>query len=126
MLSEEDICKLQEEDISRVSSVLSISTISSAILLRHYNWSFSNLSLFFFFPDLLSVQTDIYILKITTSFKLYHFMGIFLGVLAEFMMNGLLTKKKSDMRLACWTNLLFISHLMLKPKYVFFFFLISF
>ncbi|CAN7122619.1 unnamed protein product [Brassica rapa subsp. narinosa] len=41
VLSEEDICKLQEEDISRVSSVLSISTISSAILLRHYNWCVS-------------------------------------------------------------------------------------
>lgn len=36
-------------------------------------------------------------------------------------MNGLLTKKKSDRLLACWTNLLFIFHLMLNLKYVSFF-----
>jgi len=38
VLSEADICKLQEDDISRISTVLSISRNSSAILLRHYNW----------------------------------------------------------------------------------------
>ncbi|XP_010470422.1 PREDICTED: probable E3 ubiquitin-protein ligase ARI8 isoform X1 [Camelina sativa] len=41
VLSEADICKLQEDDISRISTVLSISRNSSAILLRHYNWCVS-------------------------------------------------------------------------------------
>ncbi|KAF6162276.1 hypothetical protein GIB67_008405 [Kingdonia uniflora] len=41
VLSEEDIRRHQDEDIARVSNVLSISKGSSSILLRHYNWSVS-------------------------------------------------------------------------------------
>ncbi|KAL8170841.1 hypothetical protein V2J09_022645 [Rumex salicifolius] len=41
VLSEADIRECQEEDITRISSVLSISRVEAAILLRHYNWSVS-------------------------------------------------------------------------------------
>ncbi|KAL5767130.1 hypothetical protein ACOSQ2_013913 [Xanthoceras sorbifolium] len=41
ILSEADISQPQEEDIMRVSSVLSISKVSATILLRFYNWSVS-------------------------------------------------------------------------------------
>ncbi|KAL5836652.1 hypothetical protein ACOSQ3_013821 [Xanthoceras sorbifolium] len=41
ILSEADIHQRQEEDIMRVSSVLSISKVSTTILLRFYNWSVS-------------------------------------------------------------------------------------
>ncbi|PIA53358.1 hypothetical protein AQUCO_00900141v1 [Aquilegia coerulea] len=43
VLGEDDIRRRQEEDILEVSSVLSISTFQASILLRHYNWSISNL-----------------------------------------------------------------------------------
>ncbi|KAL5998098.1 hypothetical protein ACLOJK_009033 [Asimina triloba] len=39
ILSEQDIQKRQEEDITRISTVLSIPRVSASILLRHYNWS---------------------------------------------------------------------------------------
>ncbi|KAJ0972327.1 hypothetical protein J5N97_020286 [Dioscorea zingiberensis] len=39
ILNEADIQQRQEEDITRVSAVLSISRVASCILLRHYNWS---------------------------------------------------------------------------------------
>ncbi|CAN6447413.1 unnamed protein product [Victoria cruziana] len=39
ILSEEDICLRQEDDISRISTVLSIPRVSASILLRYYNWS---------------------------------------------------------------------------------------
>ncbi|KAJ8615827.1 hypothetical protein MRB53_035199 [Persea americana] len=41
ILSEDDILQLQEEDITKISTVLSISRIQASILLRHYNWSVS-------------------------------------------------------------------------------------
>ncbi|CAN6485482.1 unnamed protein product [Victoria cruziana] len=39
ILNEADIRLRQEDDITRISTVLSISRDSSSILLRHYNWS---------------------------------------------------------------------------------------
>lgn len=41
ILSAVDIQRRQEEDISQVSAVLSISRVASCILLHHYNWSIS-------------------------------------------------------------------------------------
>ncbi|EOY09682.1 IBR domain-containing protein isoform 1 [Theobroma cacao] len=41
VLSEVDICQRQEDDIMRVSTVLSISKVEAGILLRYYNWSVS-------------------------------------------------------------------------------------
>ncbi|XP_057962909.1 probable E3 ubiquitin-protein ligase ARI8 isoform X2 [Malania oleifera] len=41
ILSEADICKRQEDDIAKISTVLSIPGVSARILLRHYNWSVS-------------------------------------------------------------------------------------
>ncbi|XP_020082413.1 probable E3 ubiquitin-protein ligase ARI7 isoform X2 [Ananas comosus] len=41
ILSEADTRQRQEEDISRVSTVLSISRSTACVLLRHYNWSVS-------------------------------------------------------------------------------------
>ncbi|KAK3229120.1 hypothetical protein Dsin_001001 [Dipteronia sinensis] len=41
ILSEADIRQRQEEDIIRISSVLSISKVSATVLLRFYNWSVS-------------------------------------------------------------------------------------
>nr|DAD43494.1 TPA_asm: hypothetical protein HUJ06_001724 [Nelumbo nucifera] len=41
ILSEADIRQRQEEDISMISTVLSIPRVSASILLRHYNWSVS-------------------------------------------------------------------------------------
>ncbi|KAF7823973.1 putative E3 ubiquitin-protein ligase ARI7 [Senna tora] len=42
ILTEPDIRQRQEDDITRVSTVLSISRVAASILLRHYNWSVSN------------------------------------------------------------------------------------
>ncbi|KAG6477854.1 hypothetical protein ZIOFF_061286 [Zingiber officinale] len=44
ILSEADIRLRQEEDISRVSTVLSISRSAACILLRHYQWSVSRVN----------------------------------------------------------------------------------
>ncbi|XVF65470.1 hypothetical protein PTKIN_Ptkin09bG0252100 [Pterospermum kingtungense] len=41
VLKEADIKQRQEDDISKVSTVLSISRVNAIILLRHYNWSVS-------------------------------------------------------------------------------------
>ncbi|XWS35252.1 hypothetical protein CRYUN_Cryun21dG0110000 [Craigia yunnanensis] len=41
VLKEADIKQRQEDDISKVSTVLSISRVYETILLRHYNWSVS-------------------------------------------------------------------------------------
>lgn len=41
ILSEADIRQRQEDDITRISTVLSISRVSAGILLRYYNWSVS-------------------------------------------------------------------------------------
>ncbi|CAJ1933307.1 unnamed protein product [Sphenostylis stenocarpa] len=41
ILKESDIQQRQEEDITRVATVLSISRVLASILLRHYNWSVS-------------------------------------------------------------------------------------
>ncbi|KAH7572777.1 hypothetical protein ACOSP7_006108 [Xanthoceras sorbifolium] len=41
VLKEDDICQRQEDDITRVSTVLSISRVDASILLRHYNWCVS-------------------------------------------------------------------------------------
>ncbi|CAM8925484.1 unnamed protein product [Rhodiola kirilowii] len=41
VLSEADIKDKQEDDIMRVSAVLSIPSVAASILLRHYNWSVS-------------------------------------------------------------------------------------
>lgn len=38
ILKEEDIQQRQEEDVTRISTVLSISREAACILLRHYNW----------------------------------------------------------------------------------------
>jgi ariadne-1 len=38
VLSEEDISGRQEEDISKVSSVLSIKREEACVLLHHYKW----------------------------------------------------------------------------------------
>lgn len=43
VLSEADVRKLQEEDVTRLSNVLSISKDHSWILLCHYNWNVSKL-----------------------------------------------------------------------------------
>lgn len=43
ILKEFDIQQRQEDDITRVSTVLSISHVASSILLRHFNWSISKL-----------------------------------------------------------------------------------
>ncbi|KAI3473035.1 hypothetical protein Pfo_029464 [Paulownia fortunei] len=42
ILKEEDIRQRQEEDINRISTVLSISKEAACILLRRYNWSVNN------------------------------------------------------------------------------------
>ncbi|KAK4483388.1 hypothetical protein RD792_010574 [Penstemon davidsonii] len=42
VLNEEDIRQRQEEDITKISTVLSISKESACILLRRYNWSVNN------------------------------------------------------------------------------------
>ncbi|XP_023548739.1 probable E3 ubiquitin-protein ligase ARI8 [Cucurbita pepo subsp. pepo] len=39
ILNESDIRQRQEDDITRISSVLSISRVASIVLLRHFNWS---------------------------------------------------------------------------------------
>ncbi|XP_023004376.1 probable E3 ubiquitin-protein ligase ARI8 isoform X1 [Cucurbita maxima] len=39
ILNEFDIRQRQEDDITRISSVLSISRVASIVLLRHFNWS---------------------------------------------------------------------------------------
>ncbi|XP_061367272.1 probable E3 ubiquitin-protein ligase ARI7 isoform X1 [Gastrolobium bilobum] len=41
ILRESDIRQRQEDDITRVATVLSIPRVSASILLRHYNWSVS-------------------------------------------------------------------------------------
>ncbi|MCL7036454.1 hypothetical protein MKW94_010207, partial [Papaver nudicaule] len=41
ILNEDDIRQRQEEDITRISTVLSIPRVSASILLRHYNWDVS-------------------------------------------------------------------------------------
>ncbi|RYR42572.1 hypothetical protein Ahy_A08g039031 isoform C [Arachis hypogaea] len=41
ILKESDIQQRQEDDITRVATVLSISRVAASILLRHYNWSVS-------------------------------------------------------------------------------------
>ncbi|KAD3337094.1 hypothetical protein R6Q59_027927 [Mikania micrantha] len=42
ILKEDDISQLQEEDITRICSVLSVSRDSACMLLRRYNWNVSN------------------------------------------------------------------------------------
>lgn len=42
VLKEADIGKRQEDDVTAVSTVLSIPKVAASILLRHYNWSVSN------------------------------------------------------------------------------------
>lgn len=44
ILNEADIHQRQEDDIMKISSVLSISNVAAAILLRHYNWSVSKVN----------------------------------------------------------------------------------
>ncbi|KAF7833742.1 putative E3 ubiquitin-protein ligase ARI8 [Senna tora] len=39
VLSESDIRQRQEDDITKISTVLSISKVAASILLRHYNWN---------------------------------------------------------------------------------------
>ncbi|CAL1370448.1 unnamed protein product [Linum trigynum] len=41
ILSEADIRRRQDDDVARISTVLSISKVAGSILLRHYNWSVS-------------------------------------------------------------------------------------
>ncbi|KAH9619954.1 hypothetical protein KSS87_002158, partial [Heliosperma pusillum] len=41
ILSEADIYERQQDDIMKISTVLSISKVEASILLRHYNWSVS-------------------------------------------------------------------------------------
>ncbi|KAM7484544.1 hypothetical protein LguiA_000553 [Lonicera macranthoides] len=42
ILEEQDIRKRQEDDIARISAVLSVSRVASCMLLRRYNWSVSD------------------------------------------------------------------------------------
>ncbi|KAM7487017.1 hypothetical protein LguiA_003026 [Lonicera macranthoides] len=42
ILKEEDVRRRQEDDIARISAVLSISRVASCMLLRRYNWSVNN------------------------------------------------------------------------------------
>ncbi|KAL5703024.1 RBR-type E3 ubiquitin transferase [Ranunculus cassubicifolius] len=42
ILNEDDVRQRQEDDITRISTVLSISRVYASILLRHYNWNVSN------------------------------------------------------------------------------------
>ncbi|XP_052171925.1 probable E3 ubiquitin-protein ligase ARI7 [Diospyros lotus] len=42
VLKEDDIRQRQEDDITTVSTILSISKVAASILLRHYHWSVSN------------------------------------------------------------------------------------
>lgn len=44
ILSESDIRQRQEDDIMKISTVLSISKVEAGILLRHYNWSVSKVN----------------------------------------------------------------------------------
>ncbi|KAJ9176073.1 hypothetical protein P3X46_011423 [Hevea brasiliensis] len=44
ILSEADICQRQDDDIMRISTVLSISKVSASILLRYYKWSVSKVN----------------------------------------------------------------------------------
>nr|CAB3481602.1 unnamed protein product [Digitaria exilis]CAB3483687.1 unnamed protein product [Digitaria exilis] len=44
VLSEEDISERQEEDISKITSVLSITKEEACVLLHHYKWNISKLS----------------------------------------------------------------------------------
>lgn len=44
ILNEADIHSRQEDDIMKISSILSISNVDAAILLRHYNWSVSKVN----------------------------------------------------------------------------------
>lgn len=44
ILSEADINQRQEDDIMKISTVLSISKVAAGILLRHYNWSVSKVN----------------------------------------------------------------------------------
>lgn len=44
ILNEADIHLRQEDDIMKISSILSISNVAAAILLRHYNWSVSKVN----------------------------------------------------------------------------------
>lgn len=38
ILNEDDIQQRQEESVTQISTVLSISRVAASILLRHYNW----------------------------------------------------------------------------------------
>ncbi|KAI3757071.1 hypothetical protein L6452_04604 [Arctium lappa] len=44
ILNETDIQLRQEDDIMKIASILSISDVAAAILLRHYNWSVSKVN----------------------------------------------------------------------------------
>ncbi|KAK6136234.1 hypothetical protein DH2020_030023 [Rehmannia glutinosa] len=44
ILDEDDIRQCQEESITKISTVLSISRVAAGILLRHYNWSVSKVN----------------------------------------------------------------------------------
>ncbi|GER51334.1 RING/U-box superfamily protein [Striga asiatica] len=44
ILNEEDIRQCQEESITKISTVLSISRVAAGILLRHYSWSVSKVN----------------------------------------------------------------------------------
>ncbi|KAJ9546096.1 hypothetical protein OSB04_025803 [Centaurea solstitialis] len=44
ILNETDIQLRQEDDITKIASILSISNVAAAILLRHYNWSVSKVN----------------------------------------------------------------------------------
>ncbi|KAK4480202.1 hypothetical protein RD792_013264 [Penstemon davidsonii] len=44
ILNEDDIRQCQEENITKISTVLSISRVDAGILLRHYNWSVSKVN----------------------------------------------------------------------------------
>ncbi|EYU39736.1 hypothetical protein ABFS82_06G177500 [Erythranthe guttata] len=44
VLNEDDIRQCQEDDITKISMVLSISRVAAGVLLRHYNWSVSKVN----------------------------------------------------------------------------------
>ncbi|PKA55797.1 putative E3 ubiquitin-protein ligase ARI8 [Apostasia shenzhenica] len=62
VLNETDIRQRQEEDISRVSAVLSILKIQACLLLRHFNWSVSKVH-DEWFADEKNVRKDVGLLE---------------------------------------------------------------
>lgn len=96
ILKEEEICQRQEEDISKVSGILSISRDAACILLRHYKW-LVYISLCTRNEIVLAWNNVFWRLL---AFQLRNFFLLHLGMWLRYMMNGLQMRsqfgKKSD------------------------------